>query len=211
MTDQGSLPIASPSEGESAANEAKPATAEGAQPVTGAAQNAGKGLGLEVGNIAALPDAEDFSSHDFYRANFTPSEIDYCVKQTAVKAAFQGLLSAKRAIIRSGAATEPAEGLSNLAIMFDGEGKPVYPGCLLSTSDTGTIAAAVCLWLSAPGLQPVLRASGTETVRRPPVKFRLRTRIFAFLILLSLLVIFGLVLWKVLQFSGIKFPLTRPG
>ena len=83
-----------------------------------------KGLGLEIGNIAELPDAEDYASHEFYIANFTPSEIAYCTKQPETKAAFQGLLAAKRAIIKSGAVSvPPEEGPRSVEISFDGEGR----------------------------------------------------------------------------------------
>ena len=40
-----------------------------------------KGLGLEIQNIAALPDAGDYSQHEFFSANFTASEIAYCTKE----------------------------------------------------------------------------------------------------------------------------------
>lgn len=152
---------------------------------------AAKGLGLEIGNIAELPEAEDFAAQEFYRANFTPSEIAYSTKQPAVKAAFRGLLAAKRAIVRSGAAPEPASGLASIEIGFDGEGRPTYPGCALSICYTGTIAAAVCLWLGGiafPGA-PAHQALMT---------FKPGTRILAFLLLLSLLVAFAYVLWGIL-------------
>ncbi|MGQ0445267.1 MAG: hypothetical protein ACT4O2_09130, partial [Beijerinckiaceae bacterium] len=125
-----------------------PLSADGTTPGSaGPGFHGAKGLGLEIENIAVLPDAEDYALHEFYLSHFTPPEIAYCIKQPTVKAAFHGLLAAKRAIVKSGAASEPPDGLRSVAIGFDEEGKPTYPGCLLSISDTGTIAAAVCLWL----------------------------------------------------------------
>jgi phosphopantetheinyl transferase (holo-ACP synthase) len=157
-----------------------------------------KGLGLEIENIAALPDAEDYTQHEFYVANFTPSEIAYCTKQPKTKAAFQGLLAAKRAIIKSGAVNNPPDGHRSVEISFDGEGRPAHPGCLLSISHTDTLAAAVCFWLG--GLSWPAPATGAETARSHLVTFPLKTRIFAFLILLSLLVLFALGLLKLLEF-----------
>ncbi|MCI0736218.1 MAG: hypothetical protein L0Y50_08100, partial [Beijerinckiaceae bacterium] len=152
-------------------------------------------------NIAALPDAEDYAQDGYYRANFTPAEIAYCIEQTSAKAAFQGLLAAKHAIIKSGAANQPPEGYQSLEIGFDDEGRPVYPGCLLSISGTGTMAAAVCFWpggLAWPAPPP---ATGTGTTRPLPLVIPLRSRIIAVLVLLSLLVLFALGLWKILEFS----------
>jgi phosphopantetheinyl transferase (holo-ACP synthase) len=159
-----------------------------------------KGLGLQIENIAILPDAEDYELDEFYRSHFTPPEIAYCIKQPTVKAAFQGLLAAKRAIIKSGAARDAPDAPGSVAIGFDGEGRPTYPGCLLSISDTGTIAAAVCLWLGGldwPAAQP---SSGTEAARPQMMTFPLKSRILAFLVMLSLLLLFALGLWKVLEF-----------
>lgn len=156
------------------------------------------GLGLETGNVAALPDAEDYAAHEFYTANFTTAEIAHCLAQPAVKAAFQSLLTLKRAIVKSGAARAPAEGYRDIEISFDAEGEPAYPGCLLSVSSTGTTAVAVCLWLGGIEWPHALAAAGQAL--RKTMHFNVRTRIFAFLVLLSLLTIFGFGIWKALEF-----------
>ncbi|MGH6847868.1 MAG: 4'-phosphopantetheinyl transferase family protein, partial [Methylocella sp.] len=189
-------------EGRSALVQITPVAADGGPPGSAVAGLHGsKGLGLEIENIAALPDAEDYALHEFYRANFTPSEIAYCIKQPAVKAAFQGLLAAKRAIVKSGAASDASDGLGSVEIGFDSEGRPTYPGCMLSISDTGTIAAAICFWRGALDW-PLPPASGAEAVRPRMRTFPLKTRILAFLVMLSLLLLFALGLWKLLQLWG---------
>ncbi|HUB64109.1 MAG TPA: 4'-phosphopantetheinyl transferase superfamily protein [Methylocella sp.] len=160
------------------------------------------GLGLEIENIEALPDTVDYARHEFYLANFAASEIAYCGKQAEPKTAFQGLLAAKRAVLKSRSMNNPADGLRTVEISFDSEGRPAYPGCLLSISQTGTIAAAICLRLDGLSLPPAASAptAGGEAARRIILRYSVKTRIFAFLVLLSLLVIFALVLWKVLEF-----------
>ena len=194
MTNQARFTINSLLEGKSALVQITPVAPDGSVPggAVGGFQGS-KGLGLEIGNIAELPDAEDYASHEFYMANFTPSEIAYCAKQPETKAAFQGLLAAKRAIIKSGAVSVPPEGPRSVEISFDGEGRPAHPGCLLSISHTGTIGAAICFWLGGLAWPaPAPAAAAGAPVRSHLVTFPLRTRIFAFLILLSLLVIFAL-------------------
>ncbi|HEY4847100.1 MAG TPA: hypothetical protein VIH87_04705 [Methylocella sp.] len=195
MTNQARFTIASLLEGKSALVQITPVAADGSPPgIAGLGFQGSKGLGLELENIAALPDAEDYALHEFYRANFTPSEIAYCIKQPAVKAAFQGLLAAKRAIIKSGAASDSPDGPRSVEIGFDGDGRPTYPACLVSITDTGTIAAAVCFWRG--GLDwPPPAASGAEAARPQMRTFPIRTRILAFLVLLSLLLLFALGLW----------------
>lgn len=202
MTNQARFTINSLLEGKSALVHITPVAAEGSFAGCGEAN----GLGLEIQNIAALPDAEDYSLHEFYKANFTPSELAYCIKQPAIKAAFQGVLAAKRAIIKSGAAKNPPEGLHGVEIGFDDDGRPTYPGCLLSISHTDTIAAAICFWLGAPGTPAVSAATGpaaqTPAAQTPKTKLTLATRIFVVLVLLSLLFLFGFGTWKLLQYGA---------
>ncbi len=205
MTNQARFTIASLLEGKSALVQIMPVAADGNPPgIAGSALHGSKGLGLEIENVATLPDAEDYSLHEFYRSNFTSSEITYCIKQPAVKAAFQGLLAAKRAIIKSGAAGDSPDGPRSVEIGFDSEGRPIYPGCLLSISDTGTIAAAVCFWLGGVNWPPTPPASGAEAARQMRT-FPVKMRILAFLVLLSLLLLFGLGLWEILKLWRHKF------
>jgi phosphopantetheinyl transferase (holo-ACP synthase) len=137
-----------------------------------------RGLGLEIEDIAALPDAEDYARNEFYLARFTPSEIAYCGKQFNTKATYQGLLVAKRAIIKSGAANNQADALRGIEIGFDADGRPIYPGCLLSITHTGTIAVAICFWLSALP-RPAAPVSGATPVHSHTGKFALKTIILA--------------------------------
>ena len=200
MTNQARFTIASLLEGKSALVQITPVAADGSPPgIAGLGFQGSKGLGLELENIAALPDAEDYALHEFYRANFTPSEIAYCIRQPAVKAAFQGLLAAKRAIIKSGAASGSPDGPRSVEIGFDSEGRPIYPGCLLSISDTGAIAVAVCLWLGGLDWPATPPSSGAEAARPQMRTFPIKTRILAFLVLVSLLLLFALGLWKILE------------
>jgi hypothetical protein len=181
--------------GKRAAGQMAPAAAgEGERAPAGAPHSGAKGLGLEIANIAALRDAEDYARDAFYIANFAPSEIAHCMQQPKVKAAFQGLLAAKRAIIKSGAASEPSEGLSKIEAGFDNEGRPIYPGCLVSVSDTGTIVAAACIWLAGVAI-------GAVTAQRTIRVFPVRSRIYAFLVLMSLLLLFALGVWKLLELA----------
>jgi phosphopantetheinyl transferase (holo-ACP synthase) len=198
MTNQARFTINSLLEGKSALVQITPvASVENLPGGAGAGLHGSKGLGLEIENIAALPDAEDYAQHEFYLANFTPSEIAYCTKEPKTKAAFQGLLAAKRAVVKSGAVSAPPEGHRSVEIGFDSEGRAAYPGCLLSISHTDTIAAAICFWLG--GVAWPAPAAGMEAARPRILKYALKTRIFAFLVLVSLLVLFALGLWKVIE------------
>ncbi len=197
MTDQARFTITSLLEGKSAVVQITPVAADGVPPSASAGLQESKGLGFDIENIAALPDAEDYALHEFYRARFTPAEIAYCIRQPTVKTSFQGLLAAKRAIIKSGAASSSPDAQRSVELGFDRDGRPTYPGCLLSISDTGTIAAAICLWQGAPD---TLRRRRRKRAERKPrarklLTFPVKTRILAFLVLVSLLLVFSLGLW----------------
>lgn len=196
MTNQARFTINSLLEGKSALVHITPAAPE--ESFSGSASTGlegSKGVGLEIANMAALPDAEDYVRHEFYVANFTPAEITYCTKQHKVKEAFQILLAVKRAVIKSGAAAGDERGIE---INFDEDGRPSHPGCLLSTSHTDTIAAAICFWPGALSWPPS-PVAGLEATRSKVINYPVRSRILAFLVLLSLLVLFGLGLWKLLE------------
>jgi phosphopantetheinyl transferase (holo-ACP synthase) len=188
-------------EGKSAVVQITPVAGEGIEPaIPSAALHGSRGLALEIANVAALPDAEDYAQDAFYRANFTPAEIARCSKEPAAKAAFQSLLAAKRAIVKSGAVREPQEGLNGIEISFDGGGSPSYPGCLLSLSDTGTIAAAACFWLGGVAW-PAAQPEAAQAARTQPRVVPTKIRILAALVALSLMVLFGLGSLKIFQLA----------
>lgn len=192
MVDEPHFTMSSVLEGNSALVQITPVAAAGNQPPF---PGQGQGLGLEIANIAALPEAEDYPNDAFYSANFTAAEIAHCMKRPAAKAAFQTLLAAKRAIVKSGAAGEPKDGYKDIEISFDGEGRPIYPGCLLSFSETGTVAAAACFWLGG------LKWPAAEPPRAGQRFIPTRHRILAVFVVLSLLVLFGLGSLKIFQLA----------
>jgi phosphopantetheinyl transferase (holo-ACP synthase) len=202
MADEPRFTISSLLEGKSAVVQITPVASAGNQPpLPSQGLNGPQGLGLEIANIAALPDAEDYPQDAFYSANFTAAEIAHCMKQPMAKAAFQTLLAAKRAIVKAGAAGAPKYGYKDIEIGFDGEGRPIYRGCLLSLSETGTVAAAACFWIGGlewPAAQP---AAATQAPRAAQRVIPTRIRLLAVFVVLSLLVLFGLGLLKILQFA----------
>jgi len=202
MADEPRFTIGSLLEGKSALVQITPVAGEGNPlPPPGQGLAGPKGLGLEIANIAALPDAEDYSQDPFYGANFTAAELAHCTGQPVAKAAFQGLLAAKHAIVKSGAAGAPKDGYKDIELGFDGEGRPTYPGCLLSVSETGTVAAAACFWMGqAEGLAAQPQA-GVQALRAGQRFIPTKHRLLAVFVVLSLLVLFGIGFLKILQFG----------
>ena len=121
-------------------------------PVTGpgpaadfpAADPAMPGVGIDMEEISAMPETPDFRAAEFYRMNFTPAEMAYCILQPDPYASFAGLFAAKEAIVKANPQFR-SRPFNTIAIDHTPEGKPVYPGFGLSVSHAGGMAVAVAV------------------------------------------------------------------
>jgi phosphopantetheine--protein transferase-like protein len=107
------------------------------------------GIGIDIEEVDALPPADDYREHPFYRDNFTQAEITYCIRQADVRASFCGTWAAKEALFKSGLFSASSDGLRAIEIVRDERGRPAVPGCQLSISHTARTAAAVCIAMAA--------------------------------------------------------------
>ena len=119
----------------------------------------GLGLGMDIQDIASLPVAADYRTHEFYVSHFTPEEIATSLLRPDPRAHLCGLFCAKEAAKKSQA------GLLNLRmtdffITHDSAGRPdlqLVDGhhlknrfrFLLSITHTAQFAAATCLAIGA--------------------------------------------------------------
>ena len=101
-------------------------------------------VGIDIEAIANLPRTNDFRTTEFYRMNFSPEEMAYCILQPDPYASFAGLFAAKEAITKADAQSR-TKPFHTLAIGHSAEGKPFYPGFSLSISHAGDMAVAVAV------------------------------------------------------------------
>lgn len=101
-------------------------------------------VGIDIENISAMPEVNDFREDAFYTMNFAPAEIAYCILQTNPYASFAGLFAAKEAIVK---ADNSNQGKTFNTILIDHlpDGKPVYPGFQLSIAHTNQTAVAIAI------------------------------------------------------------------
>jgi phosphopantetheinyl transferase (holo-ACP synthase) len=136
------------------------------------------GIGIDIEEVAALPVADDYREHVFYRENFAAEELAYCIRQADVRAALCGTWAAKEAAIKAGLFPGDAGGLRHVAIARDGLGRPSVAGGQLSISHTaGTADApgrAVCLALARPGASAVMGPPMVTPPEPPPPAARSR-------------------------------------
>ncbi|HTI91487.1 MAG TPA: 4'-phosphopantetheinyl transferase superfamily protein [Puia sp.] len=102
------------------------------------------GIGVDIEEIAALPRATDFRKEEFYKMNFTPGEMAYCILQPDPVASFAGLFAAKEAMIKADGANR-SKAFNTLEIDHSPEGKPLHPDYALSISHAGGMALAVAV------------------------------------------------------------------
>jgi phosphopantetheine--protein transferase-like protein len=99
-------------------------------------------LGIDIEAIASLPRVDDFRTEEFYKMNFTPGEIAYCILQSDPYASFAGLFAAKEALIKSTGSIRETP-FNQIEIGHSPIGKPEYPGFTISISHTDGMAVAV--------------------------------------------------------------------
>ena len=133
------------------------------EPVTATHNSSGENIdGLSVGidaeNISAMPLVNDFREAAFYKMNFAPAEIAYCILQPNPYASFTGLFAAKEAIIKADN-NYKNKSFHHIIINHLPEGKPVFPEFQISISHTNETAVAIAVKnISFPS--PSLSAAG---------------------------------------------------
>lgn len=142
-------------------------------------------VGIDMENISAMPVVIDFREDAFYKMNFAPAEIAYCILQHNPYASFAGLFAAKEAIVKADNAFKN-KNFNSIIIDHLPEGKPVFPGFQLSISHTNDTAVAIAIKnFSLPA--PSVTVPGNNSTLSAPAVFLAAT---AFLLSLFILVLF---------------------
>jgi phosphopantetheine--protein transferase-like protein len=138
----------------------QPATA--AEPVPGALA-----IGIDIECSDNLPPSGDPWSEPFYLENFTPAEIDWCLRQPDSQLSFCSLWSAKEAAMKCGRELAALRRIE-IEVRHDERGRPMLRAtrashqalasdCVLSISHSGKTGIAVCVRKPAsrgPGSKP---------------------------------------------------------
>jgi phosphopantetheinyl transferase (holo-ACP synthase) len=163
-------------------------------PVTTAGEVAGiHGIGVDIEEVAAMPQVSDFRSAEFYQLNFAAGEIAYCILQTDPYSSFTGLFAAKEAIVKADAFFR-GRPFNTLKIDHTPEGKPLFPGFGLSISHAGGLAVAVAIRETAAVTGQSVQGSFLTAEDGMPMLQNRRTRSFPWIAWLALLLsIFALV------------------
>lgn len=107
-------------------------------------------VGIDMEEIDAMPRANDFREDEFYKMNFSATEIAYCILQPNPYASFAGLFAAKEAIVKANNSIR-SRPFNSIIINHNEEGKPSYPGFNISVSHTNNMAVAIALAITDEG------------------------------------------------------------
>jgi phosphopantetheine--protein transferase-like protein len=133
-------------------------------------------VGIDIECSDNLPPSSDPWSEPFYVENFTPAEIDWCLRQPDSRLAFCSLWSAKEAAIKCSGelgALRPIE----IEVRHDARGRPALrttrasqqgraSDCVLSISHSGKMGMAICIQKPAnPGSDS--KPNDTSPLREP--------------------------------------------
>ncbi len=104
----------------------------------------GMSIGIDIEEISAMPRTNDFREDEFYKMNFSSSEIAYCILQPDSYASFAGLFAAKEAIAKANN-NYGKKNFNAISIDHSSDGKPVHDSFQLSISHTNNTAVAVAI------------------------------------------------------------------
>jgi phosphopantetheine--protein transferase-like protein len=137
--------------------EAPIARPEGDEPIS---------MGIDIETIESLPRAADFRREEFYRQNFTPQEMSWCILQPEPYESFAGLFAVKEALVKADN-TLRAKPFNQLVIGRSPEGKPLYPGFSISIAHSNGTAVAVAARIDIRQPAPVLTLPPATQKSRP--------------------------------------------
>lgn len=104
----------------------------------------GLAVGIDITNVCSMPDVEDFGMDEFYKRNFSNSEIAYCTMQQNPLQCFAGKFAAKEAIVKADNTFKNIS-FKDIQIINIDTGQPSFEGFSISISHTDNYAIAIAL------------------------------------------------------------------
>jgi len=126
----------------------------------------GNSIGIDVEEISMMPVVTDFREDEFYKMNFSPAEIAYCILHSNPYASFAGLFAAKEAIVKADNQYKNKP-FHTITVDHLPGGKPVHTAFEISISHTALLAIAVAVHLHTPNPSSPLFPTGNLSQASP--------------------------------------------
>lgn len=101
-------------------------------------------IGIDIEKVSNFKEVSDYREDNFYKQNFTASEIAYCTLQPNVLQSFAGKFAAKEAIVKADNNYKKIP-YNKIEIENNTDGKPSFREFSISISHTDNIAVAVAI------------------------------------------------------------------
>jgi phosphopantetheine--protein transferase-like protein len=101
-------------------------------------------IGIDIENFDKLPNALDYREEEFYKQNFSPREIAYCILKSNPKESFAGLFTLKEALVKSDQNLRNKR-FSDIEILHDSAGKPMFENFSISVSHVDNLVVAIVI------------------------------------------------------------------
>ena len=113
----------------------------------------GRGIlvGIDIEEVDKMPKVPDFREDAFYKENFSPKEISYCLLQTSPVESFAGHFAAKEAIVKADNSYKTVP-FCHIEVINDGNGRPLFKDFVLSISHVDRFAIAVAVKVAGEGI-----------------------------------------------------------
>lgn len=108
-------------------------------------------LGIDIQEIAELPDCVDYWEDEFYNSKFTKQEIAYCLTKNNVKQSFSGVYSCKEALIK----LDKNLSWDEINISYDFDGRPRFKNYAISISHSGSYSLGVAIKIGSGYNKPI--------------------------------------------------------
>jgi phosphopantetheine--protein transferase-like protein len=124
-------------------------------------------VGVDIESIESLPRVADFRREEFYKQNFTPQEMAWCILQPEPYESFAGLFAVKEALVKADNSLRELP-FNQIGVGHSPEGRPVYPGFAISIAHANGTAVAVAARATTNGpVAPALSLASTPAGSKP--------------------------------------------
>ena len=99
-------------------------------------------VGIDIENISLFEEIDDYTNNQFYKQNFSPEEIQYCIGKASPVESFAGLFSIKEAIVKADNSFKKIK-FNKINITHTINDKPLFDGFSLSISHQNKYVIAI--------------------------------------------------------------------
>lgn len=99
-------------------------------------------VGIDIEKIANFKEVADYREDEFYKQNFTDSEIAHCVLLPSPIQSFAGVFAVKEALVKANNLLKNKP-FNSFEIYYDNFGKPFFHGYIISISHVDEFAIAI--------------------------------------------------------------------